>query len=112
LNDEKVAKRLPIDIREALRAICAYGRGRCWYCDLKLPGAERAIRSGWDVRRVEEDPVSSIILVCPKCARQKAELGDEEFYRRLALGRPTSSRKARPGGVPTARVLHPKPHQA
>ena len=72
MNNERVAKRLPIDIPEALRAICAYGKGRCWYCDVKLPPAERAIRAGWNVERVEAQPVASIILVCPRCARQKA----------------------------------------
>ena len=48
MNNERVAKRLPIDIPEALRAICAYGKGRCWHCDVKLPAAERAIRAGWN----------------------------------------------------------------
>ena len=72
MNNERVTKRLPIDIPEALRAIGAYGKGRCWYCDVKLPPAERAIRAGWNVERVEAQPVASIILVCPRCARQKA----------------------------------------
>jgi hypothetical protein len=98
LNNEKVAKRLPIDVRDALRAICTYGRGRCWYCDMKLPTAGRAIRAGWDVERVEQEPVSSIILVCPKCARQKVKLGEAEFQRRLA--RSTSSRRVRPQRLP------------
>ena len=78
MNNERVAKRLPIDIPEALRAICAYGKGRCWYCDVKLPPAERAIRAGWNVERVEAQPVASIILVCPRCARQKARSAKTE----------------------------------
>ncbi len=82
MNSVEVPRRPLIDVHEALRAIASVGKGRCWYCDLKLPPAKRAIRGGWDVQRVEEDPVASIILVCPTCLRQKADLGDKEFHRR------------------------------
>ena len=96
MSHDKVPKPLPIDIRQALEAICTYGKGRCWYCDVRLPAADRALRAGWDVQRIEERPVASIILVCPKCARRKAKLGEAEFHRRLALGIPTSTRRPRP----------------
>jgi len=59
--------RLPVDVHEALEAIATTGKGRCWYCDARLPVAERAIGDGWDVQRIEEQPVASIILVCPEC---------------------------------------------
>ncbi|HEV2178127.1 MAG TPA: hypothetical protein VGW33_13150 [Terriglobia bacterium] len=70
MNNGKAPRRLPVDVRQALQAICAYGKGRCWYCDAKLPKARKAIRDGWDVQRVEGQPVASIILVCPSCLRQ------------------------------------------
>jgi hypothetical protein len=66
--------RLPVNVREALEAICAYGKGRCWHCDARLPAAERAMDEGWDVQRINEHPVASIILVCPACLRQEAVL--------------------------------------
>ena len=56
-----------MDVPAALKAICRYGKGRCWHCDRKLPRAERAIRDGWDVQRVEGQAVANIILVCPAC---------------------------------------------
>lgn len=62
-----------MDVAAALRAICGYGKGRCWHCDRKLPAADRAIREGWDVQRIQESPVASIILVCPRCQRRKAQ---------------------------------------
>ena len=34
---------------------------------------------------MEGDRVASIILVCPKCLREQAELGEEEFLRTLSL---------------------------
>jgi len=70
LNNGKEAKRLPVEVDEALIAICSTGKGRCWYCDSKLPKARKAIRDGWDVQRVEEQPVASVILVCPTCLRE------------------------------------------
>ncbi len=60
-----------MDVTAALKAICSTGKGRCWYCDVKLPKAERAVNDGWDVQRIEEQPVASIILVCPTCLRRK-----------------------------------------
>jgi hypothetical protein len=68
-----------MDVAKALQAICGAGKGHCWYCDRPLPAAEEAIRAGWDVQRISEEHVPSIILVCPTCLRQKAELGEEEF---------------------------------
>ncbi len=70
-----------LDVNAALRAICSTGKGYCWYCDEKLPPAEEAIRTRWDVQRVAGDRVASIILVCPECRREKAELGEEGFLR-------------------------------
>jgi hypothetical protein len=67
LNNFPIPKRLPVDVREALHAICSTGKGRCWYCDLKLPEEARAVSEGWDVQRMEDHPVASIILVCPEC---------------------------------------------
>jgi hypothetical protein len=74
VKNRKRPGRLPVNVREALEAICAYGKGRCWHCDAKLPAAERAIGEGWDVQRVDEHPVASIILVCPQCLRREAAL--------------------------------------
>lgn len=70
VSKSTTTSRLPVDVREALDAICAYGKGRCWYCDSKLPKARKAVRDGWDVQRVERQPVASIILVCPACLHQ------------------------------------------
>jgi hypothetical protein len=63
----KAPKRIALDVHEALHAICSTGKGRCWYCDHRLPRAEEAVRKGWDVQRVEGERVASIILVCPRC---------------------------------------------
>lgn len=73
-----------MDVAKALQAICGVGKGHCWYCDQPLPAAEEAIRAGWDVQRISEERVPSIILVCPTCLRQKAELGEEGFLRILS----------------------------
>jgi hypothetical protein len=85
LNQVESAQVRSIDVREALYAICETGKGRCWYCDVKLPRAGEAIGAGWDVQRVEGARVASIILVCPTCQRDRAELGEEEFLRCLSL---------------------------
>ena len=74
-----------MNVPEALQAIATAGIGCCWYCDQELPGAKEAIETGWDVKRLEGDPVASIILVCPTCQRQKREWGEEEFLRQLSL---------------------------
>jgi hypothetical protein len=71
LNSSTALKRLPVDVPEALHAICSTGKGRCWYCDLKLPSEVEAVHGGWDVVRVEGEHVASIILVCPHCVRQQ-----------------------------------------
>jgi hypothetical protein len=76
-----VVNRDCMDVNAALEAICSTGKGRCWYCDRKLPAAEEAIRTRWDVQRVAGDRVASIILVCPECLREKAGLGEEAFLR-------------------------------
>jgi hypothetical protein len=74
-----------MDVREALKAICTTHEGFCWYCDTQLPEAEEAISTGWDVKRLEGERVASIILVCPTCQAQRAQLGEEEFLRHLSL---------------------------
>ena len=75
-----------MDVSDALRAICTTGDGRCSYCDDKLPlGADEAIDSGWDVKRLDGERVGSIILVCPECRREKRELGEEGFLHNLML---------------------------
>lgn len=66
--------RLPVNVREALLAIATTGKGRCWYCDSRLPEAESAIHRGWDVQRINEHPVASIILVCPECLEREAKV--------------------------------------
>ena len=74
-----------MNVQEALEAICSTHEGYCWYCDRRLPVAEEAITSGWDVKRLEGERVASIVVVCPTCRTQKAELGEEEFLRHLSL---------------------------
>jgi len=66
-------QRLP-DVHGALRAICSTGKGRCWYCDRRLPRVEQAVSSRWDVQRIEGERVASIILVCPKCQGKPKDL--------------------------------------
>jgi Zn finger protein HypA/HybF involved in hydrogenase expression len=73
-----------LDVNAALHAICSTGRGRCWHCDRKLPPAEEAIDAGWSAQCVEGERVASIILVCPKCRRERAKAGEEEFLRNLS----------------------------
>jgi len=63
----KKPSRLPVDVHAALEAIAGTGKGRCWYCDVRLPDAVQAMGDGWDVQRIDEHPVASIILVCPGC---------------------------------------------
>jgi hypothetical protein len=74
-----------MDVHGALHAIASTGEGYCWYCDRKLPAAEEAIDTGWDVQRIPGECVASIILVCPACQREKAEFGEEGLLRSLAL---------------------------
>ena len=74
MKNRKSPGRLPVDVHEALAAIATTGKGRCWYCDTKLPAAEQALDEGWDLQRIDEHPVASIILVCPGCLRQDTAL--------------------------------------
>ena len=67
MNALKTRARTGLNVPDALHAICSTGKGRCWYCDHRLPRAEQAVRAGWDVQRVEGTRVASIILVCPRC---------------------------------------------
>ncbi len=73
-----------MNVSEALRAISSTGEGFCWYCDGRLPGADQAISTGWDVRRIAGERVASIILVCPECQREKSKLGEEGFLRNFS----------------------------
>ena len=69
----KTQERVRLDVNGALHAICSTGKGRCWHCDRRLPRVERAIVTGWDVQRIEGERVASIILVCPRCQRERAK---------------------------------------
>ena len=80
----KASKSPDLDVTGALHAICSTGRGRCWHCDRKLPGAEEAIGGGWYVQRVDGQRVASIILVCPKCRRKRAESARKHYLRKLS----------------------------
>ena len=73
-----------MNVSEALDAIGTTGKGRCWHCDRKLPRAEVAIRKGWDVQRVFDHPIPSIILVCPTCLRKNGEMTRQEPLRSLS----------------------------
>jgi len=80
----KASKSSDLDVNGALYAICSTGRGRCWHCDRKLPGAEEAIGAGWYVQRVDRQPVASIILVCPKCRRKRSDAARKQLLRNLS----------------------------
>lgn len=67
MKTRKKPSRLPVDVHAALEAIAGTGKGRCWYCDTRLPDASKAMGDGWDVQRIDLHPVASIILVCPEC---------------------------------------------
>jgi hypothetical protein len=75
VKSRKRPGRLPVSVPEALGAIASTGKGRCWYCDSRLPVAERAIGEGWDVQRIDEQPVASIVLVCPECVQREGRIG-------------------------------------
>ena len=107
MTNRKRPGRLPVNVHEALAAIATTGKGRCWHCDGKLPPAERAMDEGWDVQRIDEHPVASIILVCPECRRREAasrELPSLELKR----GRHKPSQHRGTGHVPPALSLEPK----
>jgi hypothetical protein len=84
MNLIKARKSSNLDVNGALYAICSTGRGRCWHCDRKLPAVEEAIGAGWHVQRVDGQRVASIILVCPKCRRKRAEVREKRFLRNLS----------------------------
>jgi len=67
LSAVKTRERIVLDVPDALHAICSTGKGRCWYCDRRLPRAGEAVRTGWDVQRIEGERVATIILICPRC---------------------------------------------
>ncbi|MGH9437722.1 MAG: hypothetical protein ACRD22_07460 [Terriglobia bacterium] len=73
MNSATVPKRLRIDVSSALHAICSTGKGCCWFCDAKLPAESEAVKTGWDVQRVDDHPVATIILVCPNCVNQPCD---------------------------------------
>jgi hypothetical protein len=73
VKTRKKPGRLPVDVHAALEAIASTGKGRCWYCDVRLPDAAKAMGDGWDVQRIDEHPVASIILVCPECLLREAQ---------------------------------------
>ncbi len=91
MDHQPEAKQLPVDVPAALEAICAHGKGRCWYCDARLPQAAQAIREGWDVQRIEDHPVASIILVCPACQVRPRPAAEAPVAAALT---PTRSRRA------------------
>jgi hypothetical protein len=73
VKTHKKPSRLPVDVHAALEAIAGTGKGRCWYCDVRLPDAAKALGDGWDVQRIDEHPVASIILVCPECLLREGQ---------------------------------------
>jgi hypothetical protein len=74
LSAVKTPERIVLDVPDALHAICSTGKGRCWYCDRRLPRVEDAVRTGWDVQRIEGARVASIILICPRCQLKSESL--------------------------------------
>lgn len=73
MKTHKKPSRLPVDVHAALDAIAGTGKGRCWYCDMKLPEAAKAMADGWDVQRIDDHPVASIILLCPECLLREGQ---------------------------------------
>lgn len=74
LSTVKTRERVALDVRDALHAICSTGKGRCWFCDRRLPREEEALRRGWDVQRIEGARVATIIIVCPACQVKTEEV--------------------------------------
>jgi hypothetical protein len=74
LSAVKTPGRIMLNVPDALHAICSTGKGRCWYCDRRLPRAQEAVRSGWDVQRVEGERVATIILICPRCQLKSEDM--------------------------------------
>lgn len=73
MRNSTVPKRLGVDVAAALHAICSTGKGCCWYCDARLPAEAEAVAGGWDVQRLDDHAVASIILVCPFCRQLTPE---------------------------------------
>ena len=96
MNSTTVPKRLPLDVNAALHAICSTGKGCCWYCDTKLPAEAEAIEDGWDVQRIDDHPVASIILVCPGCLRQQyGSLEDRTALESVPMAAISTPRRSR-----------------
>lgn len=74
MSAAKTPARIMLDVPGALHAICSTGKGRCWYCDRRLPRVGEAVRTGWDVQRVEGERVATIILICPRCQLKSEDL--------------------------------------
>jgi len=70
----KTAERMELNVPDALYAICSTGKGRCWFCDHRLPRLSEALQSGWDVQRIEGARVATIILICPRCQHKPEKL--------------------------------------
>jgi len=82
LSGVNTPERMVLNVYDALDAICSTGKGRCWFCDRRLPRLPEAVRTGWDVQRIEGERVASIILICPRCQVKPEEL--EVHVRSLA----------------------------
>jgi hypothetical protein len=80
----KTPELIVLDVNDALHAICSTGKGRCWFCDRRLPRVAQAVRTGWYVQRVEGERVASIILICPRCQHKPEDVEIPE--RSLAAG--------------------------
>jgi hypothetical protein len=80
----KTPEKIVLDVPGALHAICSTGKGRCWHCDRRLPHVAEALRTGWDVQRIEGARVASIILICPRCQLKSETLpvGERSFAAR------------------------------
>jgi hypothetical protein len=78
LSALKTPERIGLNVPDALYAICSTGKGRCWYCDHRLPRLQEALRTGWDVQRIEGARVASIILICPRCQVKAENLKSSE----------------------------------
>ncbi|MDE3178720.1 MAG: hypothetical protein KGM47_03590 [Acidobacteriota bacterium] len=102
MNRTTVPRQNRLDVPAALHAICSTGKGCCWYCDARLPAEAEAIRSGWDVQRVDDHPVASIILVCPVCLPRQCESSEgRERLDCLPLAAISSPRRGRSRRVAT-----------
>jgi hypothetical protein len=78
LSALKTPERMGLNVADALHAICSTGKGRCWFCDHRLPRLQEALRAGWDVQRIEGARVATIILICPRCQPKPENLKSPE----------------------------------